>query len=108
MMDRGDIYLVGLDPVKGHEQAGFRPVVVLSPGAFNKLSKTPIVAPITSGGSFSRMAGFAVMLSGTKTTGIVRCDQPRALDFSARKSTFVETAPDHVIADILARLRTLI
>lgn len=107
-MQRGDIYMVGLDPVAGHEQSGFRPVMVLSPAPFNELSKTPIVLPITNGGTFSRMAGFAVALAGTRTSGVVRCDQPRALDFAARKNAFVEQAPQAVIDDVLARLRTLI
>jgi mRNA-degrading endonuclease toxin of MazEF toxin-antitoxin module len=54
------------------------------------------------------MAGFAVALAGTRTSGVVRCDQPRALDFAARKNAFVEQAPQAVIDDVLARMRTLI
>ena len=82
LMKRGEIWLVDLDPTQGHEQKGRRPVLIVSPEAFNKLMKVPVVLPITSGGSFARTAGFAVSLAGagTKTTGVVRCDQPRALD----------------------------
>ena len=85
-MERGDIYLVSLDPTAGHEQQGTRPVLVVSPAAFNRLTKTPVVLPITTGGNFARTAGFAVSLkeAGTKTTGVIRCDQPRALDLGAR------------------------
>jgi len=85
-MERGDIYLVSLDPTQGHEQRGRRPMLIVSPGAFNRLTKVPIVLPITSGGSFARTAGFAVSLAdaGTRTTGVVRCDQPRAFDLGAR------------------------
>ena len=45
----------------------------------------PVVLPITSGGNFARTEGFVVTLAGagTKTTGIIRCDQPRALDLGA-------------------------
>src|ERR1700757_4403979 len=73
-MERGDIYLVSLDPTQGHEQRGRRPVLVVSPGAFNRLTKVPIVLPITSGGSFGLTAGFAVSLTGagTRITGVVR------------------------------------
>ncbi|WP_430541648.1 type II toxin-antitoxin system PemK/MazF family toxin [Xanthomonas euvesicatoria] len=55
-MDRGDVYLVSLDPTSGHEQQGTRPVLIVSPSAFNRLTKTPVVLPITSGGNlgFSR------------------------------------------------------
>lgn len=48
-MDRGDVYLVSLDPTSGHEQQGTRPVLIVSPSAFNRLTKTPVVLPITSG-----------------------------------------------------------
>ena len=72
-MERGDIYLVSLDPTSGHEQQGTRPVLVVSPSAFNRLTKTPVVLPITSRGKV-RTAGFAVPLTGagTNTTGVVR------------------------------------
>ena len=94
-MERGDIYLVSLDPTAGHEQQGTRPVLVVSPAAFNRLTKTPVVLPITTGGSFARTAGFAVPLAGagTKTTGVIRCDQPRALDLGARNGRRLESAP---------------
>jgi mRNA-degrading endonuclease toxin of MazEF toxin-antitoxin module len=86
-MKRGEIWLVRLDPTEGHEQKGQRPVLIVSPEAFNRVTKVPIVLPIASGGSFARMAGFAVSLvgAGSKTTGVVRCDQPRALDLAARR-----------------------
>ena len=85
-MNRGDIYLVSLDPTSGHEQKGVRPVLVISPEPFNKLTKTPLVVPITTGGNFARVAGFTVDLIGTKTVGVVRCDQPRVLDLVALKA----------------------
>jgi len=81
-MKRGEIWMVSLDPTSGHEQKGRRPVFIVSPEAFNRVTKVPVVLPITTGGSFARTAGFAVPLSGagTQTIGVVRCDQPRALD----------------------------
>ena len=109
-MERGDIYLVSLDPTAGHEQQGKRPVLVVSPGAFNRLTKTPVVLPITSGGNFARTAGFAVSLmgAGTSTTGIVRCDQPRALDLGARNARKLERAPDTIMDEVLAKLATIV
>ncbi len=105
-MKRGEIWMVGLDPAAGHEQKGRRPVLIVSPEAFNRVTKVPVVLPITSGGNFARMAGFAVPLNGTgiKTTGIVRCDQPRALDPGARGGRKVESVPDEVMDEVLARL----
>src|SRR6516162_11624944 len=103
---RGDIWLVGPDPMHGHEQKGRRPVLMVSPEAFNRVTKVPVVVPITSGGNFARTAGFAVPLTGagTKTTGIVRCDQPRALDFAARGAKKLESVPDAIVDEVLAKL----
>ena len=52
-MKRGEIWLVGLDPSAGHEQKGRRPVLIVSPEAFNRVTKVPVVLPITTGGSFA-------------------------------------------------------
>jgi mRNA-degrading endonuclease toxin of MazEF toxin-antitoxin module len=105
-MKRGEIWLVSLDPTEGHEQKGRRPVLIVSPEAFNRVTKVPVVLPITSGGNFARTAGFAVMLdgAGTKTTGLVRCDQPRALDLGARSGKKLESVPDGIMDEVLAKL----
>ena len=110
LMRRGDIYLVSLDPTAGHEQQGTRPVLVVSPDAFNRVTRVPVVLPITSGGNFARTAGFAVSLSGccTRTTGVVRCDQPLALDLQARSGRRLEQVPATVMEEVLARLATII
>jgi mRNA-degrading endonuclease toxin of MazEF toxin-antitoxin module len=83
--------------------------LVVSPAAFNRLTKTPVVLPITTGGSFARTAGFAVPLAGagTKTTGVIRCDQPRALDLGARNARKLESAPAAVVDEVLAKLAPL-
>lgn len=100
-MKRGDIYMVSLDPIAGHEQGGHRPVMVVSANGFNKLTQTPVIAPITNGGNFARVRGFAVELDGTKTQGVVRCDQVRTLDILARKARKVESAPAAVIQAVV-------
>ena len=109
MIRRGDIYLVDLDPTEGHEQQGTRPVLIVSPDAFNKVTQVPVVLPITNGGNFARTAGFAVSLSGcgTRTTGVVRCDQPRALDLRARSGRRLETVPPVIMEEVLAKLETI-
>ncbi len=105
-MKRGEIWLVGLDPAAGHEQQGHRPVLIVSPEAFNRVTKVPVVVPISSGGSFARTAGFAVPLAGagTRTTGVVRCDQPRALDLGARGGRKLEMVPEAILNEVLAKL----
>jgi mRNA-degrading endonuclease toxin of MazEF toxin-antitoxin module len=105
-MKRGEIWHVSLDPSLGHEQKGRRPVLIVSPEAFNRITKLPVILPITSGGNFARTAGFAVPLAGagTKTTGVVRCDQPRTLDLAARGGRKLERIPDAIMDDVLARI----
>ena len=93
-MKRGDIYLVSLDPTEGREQRGSRPVLVVSPTEFNEATKLPVVLPITNGGEFARRLGFAVAVTGIKTTGVVRCDQPRVIDLAARHGRKVDTLPE--------------
>ena len=109
-MQRGEIWLVRLDPTAGHEQRGTRPVLIVSPAPFNALTGTPVVLPITTGGSFARRRGFAVSLedAGTRTIGAIRCDQPRALDIAARKGRHLESVPERIMDDVLARLAAIL
>lgn len=108
-MNRGDIYHVDLNPTHGREQAGSRFVLIVSPTEFNMLG-TPLVCPITQGGNFARHAGFAVSLSGagTRTAGVVLCNQARVLDLQSRQARFIESAPAFIVDEVLARLGTLI
>ena len=106
-MKRGDIYMVSLNPTQGREQQGHRPVLIVSPSAFNAATKLPVVLPITNGGDFARRIGFSVEISGIKTTGIVRCDQPRVLDIAARAGRKVDALPAALLDEVLARVVTL-
>lgn len=106
-MKRGDIYLVDLDPTAGREQQGSRPVLVVSPTEFNEATNLPVVCPITNGGDFARRIGFAVEITGIRTTGVVRCDQPRVLDLSARHGRRVDNLPPPLMDEVLARLSPL-
>lgn len=106
-MKRGDIYLVSLDPTAGSEQKGSRPVVIVSPVEFNEATKLPVILPITNGGEFARRLGFAVQLTGIKTTGIVRCDQPRVIDLTARHARKVDALPAPLMDEVLAKVSTL-
>ena len=107
-MKRGDVYMVDLEPTHGREQRGHRPVVIVSPDDFNRATGLPLIVPITNGGDFARRIGFAVPLTGTKTTGIVRCDQPRVLDLKIRNGRKVESLPQAIMDDVLARTATLL
>ena len=106
---RGDIVIVNLEPAKGREQKGeSRPALVLSTSVFNAMGVV-MIAPITQGGDYARHAGFAVPLSGsgTKTQGVALVNQVRMLDLEERGAKKIETAPDFVVEDALARLQAI-
>lgn len=106
-MKRGDIYRVALDPTIGREQQGHRPVLIISANPFNDATKLPVVLPITTGGDFARRIGFGVLLSGIKTTGLVRCDQPRVLDIAARGGRHVDVLPAELLDEVMAKVVTI-
>ncbi len=107
---RGDILELSLDPVHGREIRGTRPVLVLSADAFNKASGLLLVAPITQGGIAARETGFSVTLmgSGTKTQGVVLCDQTRTIDARARRFRKVEKVPSQIIDEALDAVRSIL
>lgn len=108
VMEQGDVYAVSLDPSQGHEQQGRRPVLIVSATAFNQVTRVPVVLPITQGGGFARTAGFAVELgAGNDLAGVIRCDQPRAIDLPARKARKIGRVPDAVLDEVLARMTTI-
>lgn len=104
--ERGDIVKVSLNPVNGRElQGDFRPCLVLSTSEFNQLG-TVLIAPVTQGGNLSRVKGFTVSLSGCgiDTQGVVLINSVRTLDLGSRKAKIIESVPDYIVNDVLARL----
>jgi mRNA interferase ChpB len=105
---QGDIFMISLDPTIGNEIRGTRPVLILSNKDFNQGGRA-LVAPITQGGSFERVAGWAVTLmgSGTATQGAVVVSQCRVLDLTARAGKKLESVPDDLLEDCLAKLEAM-
>jgi len=95
---------VGAPALKSLAIRGTRPVLVISPAAFNKLTRAPVVLPITNGGTFAKRIRFAVPISGIGTTGVVRCDQPRTIDLESRGARKADTLPNEILAEVLARV----
>jgi mRNA interferase ChpB len=106
---RGDIVRLDFDPSAGHKQQGTRPALVLSPEAFNRFGLA-LACPVTRGGAFARGHAWTVPLAGAAlvTEGVVLCNQVRTVDLKARSAQFIETVPPELIADVLARVATLI
>ena len=109
VLKQGDIYLVSLDPSLGHEQQGTRPVLIISSDRFQRTLRLPIIVPISNGANVARVAGFTVSLAGcgTKTTGVVRCDQPRPIDIVARNGRRLEAVPPFVLEEVIAKVLTI-
>ncbi|ENN94001.1 type II toxin-antitoxin system PemK/MazF family toxin [Bartonella vinsonii] len=106
-MRRGDVYMVDLEPIQRREEHGYRPIVIVSPDDFNQATGLPVILPITSGGNFARRIGFAVPLMGTRTRGVIRCDQPRVLDLVVRNGRKVESLPTAIMDEVLAKVVTI-
>ena len=104
--ERGDIIRLQLNPRNGSEQFGYRPAMIISPIAYNRISKMVLVCPITS-----RIKGWPLEVElpeQMQTHGVVLVDQIRAVDCTARQANFVEKAPLELIDEVIARLETLI
>ncbi len=107
-MKLGDVYLLPLDPTMGHEQNGFRPVVIISCSKFNEITRLPVVCPITTGGDFAKRRGFSVEITGTESVhGVVRCDQVRSMDIYARQGKKIDQLPSKIMDEILAKVATI-
>jgi mRNA interferase MazF len=103
---RGDFVWLDFDPQAGHEQAGRRPALVLSPGSYNRATRLALLCPVTS-----KVKGypFEVAVAGTKrVVGVVLADQVKNLDWSERDAAFIERCAPELIEDVLAKVATLI
>ena len=104
--DRGDAVWIALNPQAGHEQAGRRPAVILSPAAYNGRVGLAILCPITN-----QIKGYpfeVVLPPGLAVTGAILSDQVKSLDWRARTATFICTLPPATIAEVLQKLNTLV
>lgn len=108
ILQRGDIIHIDLEPTLGKEQKGKRYALVLTIKEFNRFGVV-LIAPITTGGNFSRMNGFSVpLLSGTQITGVVLSNQIRMVDYVERKYKIIESCPIEILEDVLAKVQSLV
>lgn len=104
--DQGDLVWLEFDPQAGHEQAGRRPALVLSPKSYNQATKLMLCCPVTS-----RVKGypFEVVISGsTKISGVALSDQIRSLDWVARNAQFIDRVPASVLSEVALKQRVLL
>jgi mRNA interferase MazF len=102
---RGDAIWITLNPQAGHEQAGRRPAVVLSPGAYNDRTGLAILCPVTS-----QLKGYpfeTALPPGLPISGVVLADQVKSLDWRVRQAELICALPPAVVDEILQKLRAL-
>ena len=103
---RGDVVWLTFDPQAGHEQAGRRPALVVSPEAYNGKVGLAIFCPVTT-----QVKGypFEVLLpKGLAVEGVVLTDQVKSLDWRVRRAEFLCKLPQHTVSEVMNKLGTLI
>ncbi len=102
MVKQGEIVSVCLDPKRGHEQAGYRPAIVVSNDFFNRKTGLAVVCPITNTNN-----GFPLHVpldDRTATRGFILCEHMRTLDLSAHACKPIEQAPPDIVDKVLSVL----
>lgn len=104
--DRGDVVWITLNPQAGHEQAGRRPAVVLSPGAYNARVGLALFCPVTSK---EKGYPFEVRIpAGLPVSGVILADQLKSLDWRARQAELVAQLPSQTTQEVLQKLLVLL
>jgi mRNA interferase MazF len=104
--ERGDAVWISLNPQAGHEQAGRRPAAVLSPSAYNGRVGLALLCPIAD-----QIKGYpfeVVLPAGVGVTGAILADQVKSLDWRARRAEWISALPAETVAQVLAKLITLL
>ena len=102
--DAGDIVWISFDPHSGHEQAGHRPAVVLSPAAYNAKTSLIVCCPMTTQ---IKNYPFEVIISGASPSAVL-ADQVKSLDWRKRRATRKGTISATELAEVRAKIRALI
>ena len=104
--ERGVLVWVNFTPQSGHEQAGHRPALVISPRLYHERSKLAVVCPITS--NTQPWPWKVILPEGLAVSGAVLVDQVRSIDRSARRLRLAGDAPQTVVAEVQAKLAALL
>lgn len=104
--DRGHIVWISFNPQAGHEQAGRRPALVLTPAMYNARVGLAILCPIAS-----QVKGYPFEVKipeNLPVTGVILCDQVKSLDWRERKAEYAGQLPELLLEDVLQRLKALL
>ena len=103
---RGDVVWINMHPQAGHEQAGRRPAVVLSPRSYNAKVGLALFCPVTN-----QVKGYpfeVIIPPGLEVTGVILSDQVKSLDWKIRNTEYYDKVPETVVVEILKKLSTLL
>ena len=99
MVKQGTIIKINFNPQAGHEQAGYRPAVIISNNIFNEKTKLSIVCPITNTNNHFPL--HIPLDNRTKTTGVILCEHIKALDLNSRTYQVIEDLPRDILENII-------
>jgi mRNA interferase MazF len=103
---RGDVVWITFNPQAGHEQAGRRPAVVLSPSSYNGKVGLAILCPVTS--QIKNYPFEVAIPSGSKLSGVILADQVKSLDWRIRRAEFICKLPQQTMVEVTGKLATLL
>ena len=104
--DRGDFVWITLNPTAGHEQAGRRPALVLSPKSYNRKTGLCVICPATR-----QAKGYAFeveVINPDGTTSVILSDHLRNVDWGARQVQRIHRVTDDVLNAVVARIEALV
>lgn len=99
MVEQGHVIKLNFNPQLGHEQAGYRPAIIINNDTFHKLTKMTLVCPITN--SNPKFPTHVELDNRTKTTGVILCEHIKSVDLSARDYKIVEKIPKDLFGEVL-------
>jgi mRNA interferase MazF len=104
--DRGDIAWICFDPQAGHEQAGRRPALILSPRSYNQKVGLALLCPVTS-----QRKGYPFEVSlpqGLKASGVILSDQLKSMDWRIRRAEWICKAPEAVVLEVIGKAQSIL
>ena len=104
--ERGDAVWIDMNPQSGHEEAGRRPALILSPGFYNKKAGLALLCPITN-----QMKGYPfeiVIPQGLNVSGVILSDQIKSFDWKTRRAEFIQGIPERIVLAVLKKIHKLL
>jgi mRNA interferase MazF len=104
--ERGDAVWIDFNPQAGHEQAGRRPALVLSPSSYNRKVELALFCPITS-----QVKGYpfeVALPKDVQVSGVILSDQVKSLDWRKRNVDFITTLPTETVHEVIKKFKTLL